>query len=126
MADEAQPVGAEAVQSARSGVSPISGVAPPVHSRFGQPGGNNPKGGWPEGPPGPSLRRAYTRLLAERPDLAKQIVERIASEAVHGKGRDAIAAAQMLWDRDEGKAKQSVEHSGTVTNVTLKGAVESP
>lgn len=51
--------------------------------------------------------------------MADAIVRRIAEEALNGEPGDALKAAALLWDRDEGKAKQAIEHSGSVTQVNL-------
>ncbi len=101
--------------------SPLNGVVPPTEHRWkpGQSGNPNPWANTP--PPGPALRRALSKLLSENPHRAEEIVQAMLERATAGD----VKAASLLWDREDGRAAQKIEHSGSVTNVTITG-MDSP
>ena len=107
----------------QAGASPLTGFVPPPEHRF-KPGQSGcPGGGWVGiEPPGPALRRAWDKLMKSDPGRADRIAAALAEQAEAGD----IRAVSLIWDREEGKPKMSIEHSGTTTQVTLKGVEDSP
>lgn len=65
-----------------------------------------------------------SKILDAHPERAESIVEAMIAAAEAGD----IKAATALWDREEGKPKQAIEHSGEIiqqTRVVVRGrAVE--
>jgi len=92
------------------GASPISGLPPPVHTRWKKGQSGNP-GGRPKGESLVALmRRVLEREHNGRP-LMEVLAERLVKEALAGK----FPFAKEVLDRVEGKVQDKLEVSGPMT-----------
>lgn len=129
MAEEPQePSGDQASsQAASMRVSPRSGVAPPVHSRW-KPGKSANPGGMPKRKP---VSKPLAKLLRCKlgPERAREILtdpnstygEAIAARMVLAAIEGDYQTLKVLLDRIEGPVKQEFEHSGGGLRVVIQG-----
>lgn len=95
------------------GVSPYSGLPPPVEHRW-KPG----QSGNPRGRP---VSAELDRRLLDKQTVAK-IVDSLLQRIQDGDTR----AIELLWDRAEGKLTQKVESDNRQTIVVEQGMEETP
>ncbi len=103
--DEEKPVSAQ-IQD-----RPVGYKSPPREGQW-KPGQSGNPGGRPKWKP---LTEALHALLEEEPALNKELIKAWVVKA----GRGDVSAANMLWDRLEGKVTQTVGGSSETSPVKL-------
>lgn len=80
------------------GASPISGVPPPKHSQFGQPGGNTP--GYKKGRPNVTalFKNELLRQIQAEPRLLSQGVRSLLEQISDAESKKQVTAAQFVRD----------------------------
>ncbi len=104
----------EPKKTAAPGCSPLSGVPPPKHAQFGQPGGNSPyRGGRPAGP---SITKQLREILSlNKDEAAKALAAVFIKEGLSGKFPFANAVLERMdgkvIDHIEGKIELNVHYA---------------